>query len=132
MSAKSRKGGANKRRPGKETRALRPGRRAPAAAKSRVDRASGERPEAVAVNQVDRGNEKAASKGIRLQKLLATDRGKQSGRRGRGRASLRYRCVRRGYLPSDLGVGGTALLRSLKQALDPSCFMNLGVLTPDV
>ena len=40
--------------------------------------------------------------------------------------------VRRNYLPHDLGDGGTALLRTLKRALDPTGFMNPGVLIPDV
>jgi alkyldihydroxyacetonephosphate synthase len=40
--------------------------------------------------------------------------------------------VRKNYLPHDLGDGGTALLRTLKRALDPTGFMNPGVLFPDV
>jgi alkyldihydroxyacetonephosphate synthase len=39
--------------------------------------------------------------------------------------------LRKNYLPYDLGDGGTALLRTLKQALDPTGFMNPGVLIPD-
>lgn len=39
--------------------------------------------------------------------------------------------LRKNYLPLDLGDGGTALLRTLKQALDPTGFMNPGVLIPD-
>jgi alkyldihydroxyacetonephosphate synthase len=39
--------------------------------------------------------------------------------------------VRRNHLSHDLGAGGTALLRTLKQALDPTGFMNPGVLIPD-
>jgi alkyldihydroxyacetonephosphate synthase len=39
--------------------------------------------------------------------------------------------VRKDYLPHDLGDGGTSLLRTLKQALDPTGFMNPGVLIPD-
>jgi alkyldihydroxyacetonephosphate synthase len=39
--------------------------------------------------------------------------------------------VRRSYLHHDLGDGGTALLRTLKRALDPTGFMNPGVLIPD-
>ena len=39
--------------------------------------------------------------------------------------------LRKNYLPLDLGEGGTGLLRTLKQALDPTGFMNPGVLIPD-
>jgi len=39
--------------------------------------------------------------------------------------------VRRSYLPHDLGDAGVALLRTLKRALDPTGFMNPGVLIPD-
>jgi alkyldihydroxyacetonephosphate synthase len=39
--------------------------------------------------------------------------------------------LRKNYLPLDLGDGGTGLLRTLKQALDPTGFMNPGVLIPD-
>ena len=39
--------------------------------------------------------------------------------------------VRRGYLESELGATGVALLRSLKQTLDPNGIMNPGVLIPD-
>ncbi len=39
--------------------------------------------------------------------------------------------VRRNYLHHDLGPGGVALLRTLKKALDPTGFMNPGVLIPD-
>lgn len=39
--------------------------------------------------------------------------------------------VRRGYLSHDLGPGGVSLLRTLKTALDPTGFMNPGVLIPD-
>jgi len=39
--------------------------------------------------------------------------------------------VRRDYLHHDLGPGGVALLRTLKQALDPVGIMNPGVLIPD-
>jgi alkyldihydroxyacetonephosphate synthase len=39
--------------------------------------------------------------------------------------------LRKSYLPLDLGDGGSGLLRSLKQALDPTGFMNPGVLIPD-
>lgn len=39
--------------------------------------------------------------------------------------------VRRNYLHHDLGPGGVALLRALKQALDPTGIMNPGVLIPD-
>jgi alkyldihydroxyacetonephosphate synthase len=40
--------------------------------------------------------------------------------------------VRKNYIAHDLGDGGIALLRTLKQALDPTGFMNPGVLNPDV
>jgi alkyldihydroxyacetonephosphate synthase len=39
--------------------------------------------------------------------------------------------VRKNYIAHDLGDGGIALLRTLKQALDPTGFMNPGVLIPD-
>jgi alkyldihydroxyacetonephosphate synthase len=39
--------------------------------------------------------------------------------------------VRRRYLTRELGQGGLALLRTLKHALDPTGFMNPGVLIPD-
>ncbi len=39
--------------------------------------------------------------------------------------------VRRGYLHHDLGAAGVALLKTLKQALDPTGFMNPDVLIPD-
>ena len=39
--------------------------------------------------------------------------------------------VRRNYLPRDLGDGGIALLRTLKRSVDPTGFMNPGVLIPD-
>ena len=39
--------------------------------------------------------------------------------------------VRRDYLERELGAGGVALLRRLKQALDPAGVMNPGVLIPD-
>jgi alkyldihydroxyacetonephosphate synthase len=39
--------------------------------------------------------------------------------------------VRRPYLARELGPGGTALLRTLKHALDPAGLLNPGVLVPD-
>jgi len=39
--------------------------------------------------------------------------------------------VRREFLRDELGPGGVALLRALKQALDPVGFMNPGALIPD-
>lgn len=39
--------------------------------------------------------------------------------------------VRKPYLHHDLGEAGVAMLRTLKQALDPVGFMNPGVLIPD-
>ena len=38
--------------------------------------------------------------------------------------------VRRDWMPVELGVGGVSLLRSVKQAIDPLCLMNPGVLVP--
>ena len=58
--------------------------------------------------------------------MEATDRhgGSLSHHHGIGR-------VRRGYLTRELGEGGVALLRAVKQALDPKGIMNPGVLFPD-
>lgn len=58
--------------------------------------------------------------------MEATDRhgGSLSHHHGIGR-------VRRDYLARELGEGGLALLRRLKQALDPNGVMNPGVLLPD-
>jgi alkyldihydroxyacetonephosphate synthase len=39
--------------------------------------------------------------------------------------------VRRPYLETELGASGVALLRRVKQALDPAAIMNPGVLIPD-
>jgi alkyldihydroxyacetonephosphate synthase len=39
--------------------------------------------------------------------------------------------IRREWLRSELGDGGVALLRTVKQALDPDGFMNPGVLIPE-
>jgi alkyldihydroxyacetonephosphate synthase len=39
--------------------------------------------------------------------------------------------VRRGWLGRELGTGRLGALRRLKQALDPTGFMNPGVLLPD-
>jgi alkyldihydroxyacetonephosphate synthase len=58
--------------------------------------------------------------------MAATDRhgGSLSHHHGIGR-------VRRDYLERELGVTGVALLRAVKQALDPKGIMNPGVLLPD-
>jgi len=40
--------------------------------------------------------------------------------------------VRRDWLPEELGAGGTALLRAVKQTLDPEGLWNPGVLLPPV
>ena len=40
--------------------------------------------------------------------------------------------VRKGVLPGEIGVGGVALLRALKTALDPEGLLNPGVLLPDL
>jgi alkyldihydroxyacetonephosphate synthase len=39
--------------------------------------------------------------------------------------------LRRDWMPTELGAAGVGLLRSIKQALDPTNFMNPGVLIPD-
>lgn len=39
--------------------------------------------------------------------------------------------LRRDWLPRELGPAGVGVLRSIKQALDPTNFMNPGVLIPD-
>ena len=39
--------------------------------------------------------------------------------------------VRRGYMERELGATGAALLRTIKQAIDPNGIMNPGVLIPD-
>jgi alkyldihydroxyacetonephosphate synthase len=39
--------------------------------------------------------------------------------------------IRREFLKDELGAGGTAALRALKRALDPTGFMNPGALIPD-
>jgi alkyldihydroxyacetonephosphate synthase len=39
--------------------------------------------------------------------------------------------MRRDWMPRELGHAGVGLLRSVKQALDPTGFMNPGVLIPD-
>jgi alkyldihydroxyacetonephosphate synthase len=72
----------------------------------------------------------AAMEGIYLDAwrriMEATDRhgGSLSHHHGIGR-------VRRPYLERELGPGGVALLRRVKQALDPRGIMNPGVLIPD-
>ncbi len=40
--------------------------------------------------------------------------------------------LRRNWLPQEIGQPGVALLKALKQILDPTNFMNPGVLIPDV
>jgi len=40
--------------------------------------------------------------------------------------------LRRDWLPREIGRSGVTLLKAFKQALDPTGFMNPGVLIPDV
>ena len=60
----------------------------------------------------------------RIMDVTAAHGGSLSHHHGVGR-------VRRPYLERELGVSGVALLRTLKQALDPAGIMNPGVLVPD-
>jgi alkyldihydroxyacetonephosphate synthase len=60
----------------------------------------------------------------RIMEATAAHGGSLSHHHGIGR-------VRRPYLETELGASGVALLRRVKQALDPAAIMNPGVLIPD-
>jgi len=60
----------------------------------------------------------------RIMEATARHGGSLSHHHGIGR-------VRRDYLTRELGAGGVAMLRAVKQALDPNGIMNPGVLLPD-